>query len=45
MHTTLGGTLPSRQSSYKLPICKVPILPPPQPKPPDMPVDTFTPAY
>ena len=41
----LGGRPPQRQSRYKLPVCKDPILPTLPPKPPDMPIDIVTSAY
>ena len=40
-----GGRPPPRQCSYKLPVCKDLILPPPPPKPPNMSIDTIIPAY
>ena len=41
----LGGSLPLKQSRYKLSVCKDPILPSPPPKPSDMPVDRLAPVY
>ena len=40
----LGGRYPPRQSRYKLPVCKDPVLLHPTPKPPDVPIDTVTPG-
>ena len=41
----LGGRPSTRQSRYKLPVCKDPILPPSPPKPPDMPIYPLTQVY
>ena len=41
----LRGRPPPRQSRYKLPVCKNPILPLPPSKSPDRSIDTITSAY